>query len=109
LVPEGKPGANTTRAQLARLIGWTGAYRTASVVRAELGAHHYRLQFLDIDGVSSDGWYTLINLPPGDYRLVAVADVEPGRWYDGSFLRTLGGFRTLTLADGGRLTQDIIR
>jgi hypothetical protein len=58
---------------------------------------------------SSDGRYALKNLPPGDYRLVAVPDVEPGRWYDPGFLSTIGGFRTMTLADGSKLTQDIVR
>ena len=62
LIPEGKPGANSTRSQLARLIGRTGAYRAHPVIEAELGAHHYRLQFLDIDGVNSEGYYTLIEL-----------------------------------------------
>jgi protocatechuate 3,4-dioxygenase beta subunit len=58
---------------------------------------------------SSDGRYALKNLPPGDYRLVAVPDVEPGRWYDSAFLRAIGGFQTIRLADGSKLVQDIIR
>jgi protocatechuate 3,4-dioxygenase beta subunit len=58
---------------------------------------------------SSDGRYALKNLPEGEYRLVAVADVEPGRWYDSIFLRALGGFSTITLTSGGKLTQDIRR
>ncbi|MGE0445900.1 MAG: hypothetical protein AB7P99_11785 [Vicinamibacterales bacterium] len=62
LIPEGKPGANVSRSQLARLIGRTGAYRAHPVIETELGAHHYRLQFLDIDGVNSEGYYTLIEL-----------------------------------------------
>lgn len=62
LVPEGKSGANATRAQMARLIGRTGTYRAMPVIRAELGAHHYILRFLDIDGVSSEGYYTLVEL-----------------------------------------------
>lgn len=62
LVPEGKTGANVTRSLLARLIGVTGGYKTTPVIRTEPGAHHYRLQFLDIDGVSSEGYYSLITL-----------------------------------------------
>lgn len=62
LVPEGKPGANTARAALARLVGRTGTYRAIPVIQAELGAHHYRLQFLDVDGISSEGYYTLVEL-----------------------------------------------
>ena len=62
LIPEGKTGANVSRTQLARLIGRTGTYRATPVIKAELGAHHYRLQFLDIDGVNSEGYYTLIEI-----------------------------------------------
>lgn len=56
---------------------------------------------------STDGRYTFKNLPPGDYRLAAVEDIEPGRWFDPAFLRGVGGFLTLTVTDGGRTTQDV--
>jgi uncharacterized protein (DUF2141 family) len=61
-----------------------------------------------IQGVrpATDGRYQVRNLPPGDYRLVVVSDVEPGRWFDPAFLRQLGGFVTLTLGNGGRAVQD---
>lgn len=62
LVPSGKPGANTDRRLLARLIGRGGTYRTTPVVRTEPGAHHYRLKFLEIDGSESLGWETLLAL-----------------------------------------------
>ena len=60
LVPEGKPGANVTRAVLARLVGQGGNWRSTPVVRVEPGAHHYRLQFLDIDGAANEGYGTLV-------------------------------------------------
>jgi hypothetical protein len=61
-----------------------------------------------IQGVrpATDGRYQVRNLPPGDYRLAVVSDVEPGRWFDPAFLRQLGGFVTLTLGQGGRAVQD---
>jgi uncharacterized protein (DUF2141 family) len=61
-----------------------------------------------IQGVrpATDGRYQVRNLPPGDYRLVVVSDVEPGRWFDPAFLRQLGGFATVTLGNGGRVVQD---
>jgi uncharacterized protein (DUF2141 family) len=61
-----------------------------------------------IQGVrpATDGRYQVRNLPPGDYRLVVVSDVEPGRWFDPEFLRQLGGFASITLGSGGRVVQD---
>jgi hypothetical protein len=55
---------------------------------------------------ASDGQYATRTLPPGDYRLVVVTDVEPGRWFDPAFLRTLGGFSTISLTPGAKMVQD---
>ena len=55
---------------------------------------------------STDGHYRIRNLPPGNYRLTAVPDVEPGRWFDPAFLRKLAGFTTFALTAGGKHTQD---
>ena len=56
---------------------------------------------------STDGKYTFRNLPPGDYRLIAVSDIEPGRWFDPALLRALAGFAIVTLGDGAHVTQDL--
>jgi protocatechuate 3,4-dioxygenase beta subunit len=56
---------------------------------------------------ATDGKYVFRNLPPGEYRLAAVDDIEPGRWFDPAVLRAVAGFSTLTVLDGGKLTQDI--
>jgi len=56
----------------------------------------------------TDGRYTVRNLPPGEYGIAAVTDVEPGEWFDPAFLRELtGASMRITLADGDRKTQDI--
>jgi hypothetical protein len=62
LIPEGKPGANVTRASLPRLLGQGGAYKSTPVIRTEPGAHHYRMQFLEVDGTGNVGYETLIQL-----------------------------------------------
>jgi hypothetical protein len=62
LVPSGRPSANTDRSLLPRLLGQGGALKTTPVLRTEAGAHHYRLQFLEIDGSANLGFETLINL-----------------------------------------------
>lgn len=62
LVPSGKPGANTQRALLPRLIGQGGTAKTTPVVRTQSGAQRYILRFLEIDGVANLGFETLIAL-----------------------------------------------
>jgi hypothetical protein len=57
---------------------------------------------------ATDGRFGLRNLPAGDYRIVAVTDVEPGQWYDPAFLRQLvAASVALTLGEGERKTQDL--
>ena len=62
-----------------------------------------------IQGVrpATDGRYGFKNLPAGEYRVIAVLDAEPGQWFDPAFLRSLGGFVTLSVMEGGRHTLDL--
>ena len=60
LVPEGRPGANTSRSLLARIVGAGGTAKSLAVLRTASGAHHYRLQFIDFDGAAQLGYETLI-------------------------------------------------
>jgi len=56
----------------------------------------------------SDGRFTAKNLPPGDYLIAAVTDVEQGEWYDPQFLtQLLPGSTKVTLGEGGKVTQDL--
>ena len=56
----------------------------------------------------TDGKFTFRNLPPGDYRLTAVTDVEPGEWFDPAFLSQLVNVSIpVSLRDGEKKTQDI--
>jgi hypothetical protein len=57
---------------------------------------------------SSDGRYAFRSLPAGDYRLIAVEDVEPGQWFDPAFLKELlGASLAVSLAPGEKRVQDI--
>lgn len=57
---------------------------------------------------ATDGRFTFRGLPPGDYRLVAVTDVEPGQWLQPEFLRQIvAGSIPLTLGEGEKKTQDL--
>jgi len=62
LVPSGRPGGTTDTKLLARLIGRGGAYKTMPLLRTEPGAHGYRVQFVDFDGVAHIGYETLIQM-----------------------------------------------
>jgi hypothetical protein len=57
---------------------------------------------------STDGHYGFRGLPPGEYRVAVVPDVEPGQWYDPNWLRqVLPSAVPITLGDGERRTQDL--
>jgi hypothetical protein len=57
---------------------------------------------------ATTGAFTFRDLPPGDYLLVAVTDVETGQWYDPAFLRQLqGAAASMKLAEGERKTQTL--
>ena len=57
---------------------------------------------------STDGKYSFRGLPQGDYRLIAVTDVETGEWYDPAFLTQLAGAAMpISLTEGERKVQDL--
>ena len=56
----------------------------------------------------TDGKFTFRTLPPGDYRITAVTDVEPGEWFNPDFLSQLAAASiAVPLAEGEKKTQDI--
>jgi regulation of enolase protein 1 (concanavalin A-like superfamily) len=73
LIPHGKPGANVAASALPRLLGQGGPYKSTAVIRTEPGAHHYRLQFLDIDGTANLGYETLIQLGENSSKQTTAA------------------------------------
>jgi len=57
---------------------------------------------------ATDGKFAFVGLPPGEYRIAAVTDVETGEWLDPEFLRQLlPASISVRLADGQQVTQDI--
>jgi hypothetical protein len=57
---------------------------------------------------ATDGKFMFGNLPAGDYRMIALADVEPGQWYDPALLRQLlNGSIAISVNDGDHKVQDI--
>jgi hypothetical protein len=56
----------------------------------------------------TDGKYTVAGLPPGDYQIAAVNDLEPGGQYDLELLKALLVASTrVTLTEGGKISQDL--
>jgi uncharacterized protein (DUF2141 family) len=57
---------------------------------------------------SSDGAYTFADVPPGEYYVAAVTDVEPNQWFDATFLGQLvpASIRVV-IGEGEKKIQDI--
>jgi hypothetical protein len=57
---------------------------------------------------STDGRYMIRGLPPGDYGLAVISDVETGQWYDPAWLKSVTGQAVgFTLSDGQHLIKDV--
>jgi hypothetical protein len=57
---------------------------------------------------ASDSTYSFRNVPPGEYLLAAVDDVEQGEWNDPTFLQRLSPTAMkITIAEGEKKTQDV--
>jgi protocatechuate 3,4-dioxygenase beta subunit len=57
---------------------------------------------------ATDGRYTFQHVPPGDYRLAPVYDLEPGAVSDPAFLQQLEGSSIrVTIQPGEKKTQDM--
>jgi hypothetical protein len=57
---------------------------------------------------SQDGRYSLRGLPPHDYLVVAVKDIEVGQWQDPEFLETLSAQAVrVSLNEGATHVQDL--
>ena len=56
----------------------------------------------------TDGQFSIAGLPPGDYLLAALTDVEPGEWNDRAFLELLvpAGVK-VSLTEGEKKRQDL--
>jgi hypothetical protein len=57
---------------------------------------------------AADGRFVMPNLPPGDYLLTAVTDLEPGEQSDPAFLELLSRSAiAVTIGEGEKKTQDL--
>jgi uncharacterized protein (DUF2141 family) len=57
---------------------------------------------------SSDGSFSVIDLPAGDYLIAALTDIEPDEWQQPAFLEALVPAAVkITIADGQKVRQDL--
>jgi hypothetical protein len=57
---------------------------------------------------NQEGRYSLRGLPPHDYLVVAVKDIEAGQWQDPEFLEAMRAHAVrVSLDDGGKAAQDL--
>jgi hypothetical protein len=69
----------------------------------------FQSRYVRTTRVDQDGRFRFKNLPPyDDYRLVAVRDLEEGRWSDPEFLESLGDLAVrVSLGEGQTAVQDL--
>jgi hypothetical protein len=80
------------------------------VIAFSSDAQYWRAQSREIQAVPTDdtGAYHLHGLPPGDYLMIAVDDVDTGQWYDPAYLQQLRPqAKSITLAEGDQQTIDL--
>lgn len=81
-----------------------------TVIAFSTDAQYWRPQSREIQTARTDqsGAYHLSGLPPGDYQIAVVDEVEQGQWFDPSFLEPLrAGAKEIKLAEGDRQTLDL--
>ncbi len=68
----------------------------------------YASRFMRTVRPNQDGRYNLRGMPPQDYFVVAVRDLEPGRWQDPEFLEIIRDQAArLSLGEGETKVQDL--
>jgi hypothetical protein len=81
-----------------------------TVIAFSSDRQYWRAQSRRIQAARTDagGAFRLRSLPPGDYLLVAVADVEQGEWFDPAYLDQARTAATrATLGEGEKKTMDL--
>lgn len=63
---------------------------------------------IQITNPDHDGRFSFRYLPPGDYRVVAVTEIQQGEWLNPEFLTQLiDASARVVVPDGGKVTQDL--
>ena len=116
-----KPGQNIDNVSVVltdRTTDLSGTVRNAknegvpalTVIVFSAEQQYWRPQSRRINAARTDqsGTYRFRNLPPGDYLMVAVDDVEQGEWFDPAYLEKVRpGATRLSISEGEKKTQDL--
>ena len=81
-----------------------------TVIAFSTDPQYWRAQSRRIQAVhtSATGAYRMHGLPPGDYQIIAVDDVETGEWYDPAYLDKIkDGAKSVSLEEGDKKTVDV--
>ncbi len=80
----------------------------ATVVLVPDGERRSRPDLFRSASADDSGRFVLRGIPPGDYRLLAWEDVEPGAWLDADFLRDYERRgETLSIGERGRFNPQL--
>jgi len=63
---------------------------------------------IQITNPDHDGRFSFRYLPPGEYRVVAVTEIQQGEWLNPDFLTQLiDASAKVVVPDGGKVVQDL--
>lgn len=116
-----KPGQNVDNVSVVltdRTTDLSGTVRNAknegvaalTVIVFAAEQQYWRPQSRRINAARTDqsGTYRFRNLPPGDYLMVAVDDVDQGEWFDPAYLEKIRQDATrVSISEGEKKTQDL--
>ncbi len=81
---------------------------TVIVFSQDSSRWNYMSRFVRTARPSQDGRYSLRGLPPDDYFVVAVKDIEVGQWQDPEFLESMrSSARRISLGEGEKRAEDL--
>jgi len=94
--------------QLADLSGHASPESTVILFSANQSHWSPQSRRVRFTRAAGDGSYVFRDIPPGEYQIAAVDDVEQGQWTDPAYLQSLASAATkVTIAEGEKKTVDI--
>ncbi len=116
-----KPGQNVDNITVVlsdRTTELSGTVRDAkgdgmsalTVIAFSIDQQYWRPQsrYIQVGRTDQAGAYRIRGLPPGDYLVLAVDDVEQGEWFDPAFLADAqAAAKKLSLSEGEKKSEDL--